>query len=90
MIQIIDAANAYRHRPLLRSFSALRYEVFIKKDNKQAVKGKGFGGERICHTQLNPGWDAKNRHDLPDELWTKIKIEFYKDAADAVFKALVE
>ena len=28
--------------------------------------------------------------DLPDELWTKISIEFYKDPADAVFKALME
>jgi hypothetical protein len=28
-------------------------------------------------------------NDLPDELWTKINIEFYKDGADAVFKALV-
>jgi predicted ATP-dependent Lon-type protease len=28
--------------------------------------------------------------DLPDELWTKVSIEFYKDPADAVFKALVE
>jgi hypothetical protein len=45
-----------------------RYEVFIKKDNKQAVKGKGFGGERVCHTQWNPGWDAKNRHGLPETL----------------------
>jgi ATP-dependent Lon protease len=34
-----------------------------------------------CTRQLN---------DLPDELWTKISIEFYKDAADGVFKALVE
>jgi hypothetical protein len=25
-------------------------------------------------------------NDLPDELWTKINIEFYKDASDAVFK----
>lgn len=29
-------------------------------------------------------------NDLPDELWTKINIEFYKNSADAVFKALVE
>ncbi|MDQ2841002.1 MAG: protease Lon-related BREX system protein BrxL [Acidobacteriota bacterium] len=29
-------------------------------------------------------------NDLPDDLWTKISIEFYKDAADAVFKALEE
>jgi ATP-dependent Lon protease len=34
-----------------------------------------------CRRQLN---------DLPDDLWTKISIEFYKDTADAVFKALME
>lgn len=28
--------------------------------------------------------------DLPDDLWTKISIKSYKDAADAVFKSLVE
>jgi predicted ATP-dependent Lon-type protease len=27
---------------------------------------------------------------LSARLWTRISIEFYKDAADAVFKALVE
>jgi hypothetical protein len=27
-------------------------------------------------------------NDLPDDLWTRISIEFYKDASDAVFKAL--
>jgi ATP-dependent Lon protease len=27
---------------------------------------------------------------LPAELWAKINVEFYKDAADAVFKALAE
>jgi ATP-dependent Lon protease len=29
-------------------------------------------------------------NDLPDETWTKLSIEFYKDASDAVFKSLVE
>lgn len=29
-------------------------------------------------------------NDLPDELWTKINIEFYSDPTDAVFKALIE
>ena len=29
-------------------------------------------------------------NDLPDDLWTKISIEFYRDSADAVFKALEE
>ena len=26
-------------------------------------------------------------NELPDEVWTKIGIEFYMDSADAVFKA---
>jgi ATP-dependent Lon protease len=29
-------------------------------------------------------------NDLPDNLWTKISIEFYSDPADGVFKALIE
>ena len=29
-------------------------------------------------------------NDLPDELWTKINVEFYSDPADGVFKALLE
>jgi hypothetical protein len=30
------------------------------------------------------------RSELTDDLWTKIGIEFYRDATDAVFKALVD
>lgn len=29
-------------------------------------------------------------NDLLDELWTRINIEFYKDASDTVFKSLVK
>lgn len=29
-------------------------------------------------------------NDLPNEIWTKLRIEFYADPIDAVFKALVE
>ena len=28
--------------------------------------------------------------ELPDDLWTKIKIEFYKDPMDAVFESPIE
>ena len=28
--------------------------------------------------------------ELPDDMWTRISIEFYKDSNDAVFKALVD
>jgi ATP-dependent Lon protease len=39
---------------------------------------------------LMPVAARRQLNDLPDELWTKISIDFYKDAADAVFKALDE
>jgi ATP-dependent Lon protease len=37
-----------------------------------------------------PVSSRRQLNELPDELWTRISIEFYKDTADAVFKALVE
>lgn len=46
------------------------------------------------------GWDEdsaprrvagkRSPNDLTEERWTKNSIEFYKDSADAVFRALVE
>lgn len=29
-------------------------------------------------------------NDLPDELWTKISMEFYKDAQDAFFNCILD
>jgi len=29
-------------------------------------------------------------NELPDDLWTKINVEFYSDPTDGVFKALLE
>lgn len=46
--------------------------------------------DKQAQTLLLPVSARRQLHDLPDELWTKISIEFYKDGADAVFKALVE
>lgn len=46
--------------------------------------------DKQAHTILIPVAVRRQLDDLPDELWTKINIEFYKDSADAVFKALVE
>ena len=46
--------------------------------------------DKQAQTLLMPVTARRQLNDLPDELWTKIKIEFYKDAPDAVFKALVE
>ena len=45
-------------------------------------------GVKILNQPTPPAFRESVR--VPDELWTKINIEFYKDSADAVFKALVE
>jgi len=46
--------------------------------------------DKQAQTLLMPVASRRQLNDLPDEVWTKLSIEFYKDAADAVFKALVE
>ncbi len=46
--------------------------------------------DKQAQTILMPVAARRQLNDLPDDLWTKISIEFYKDSADAVFKALVE
>jgi len=46
--------------------------------------------EKQAQTLLMPVSARRQLADLPDELWTKVSIEFYKDPADAVFKALIE
>src|SRR5258705_5535814 len=46
--------------------------------------------DKQAQTLLMPVSARRQLNDLPDDPWTRISIEFYKDAADAVFKALVE
>lgn len=47
------------------------YKVHVVNvDNQGAQKGKNKaqGGKRVMYTTHTPWWDAKNRHNLPDEL----------------------
>ena len=46
--------------------------------------------DRQASTLLMPVSARRALNDLPDELWTKINIEFYSDPADGVFKSLLE
>jgi ATP-dependent Lon protease len=46
--------------------------------------------DKHAATLLMPVAARRQLNDLPDDIWTKINIEFYKDPADAVFKALME
>jgi ATP-dependent Lon protease len=55
-----------------------------------AVRIAELAVDKQAQTLLMPVAARRQLNDLPDELWTKINIEFYKDSADAVFKALVE
>lgn len=46
--------------------------------------------DKKATTLLMPISARRALNDLPDELWTKISIEFYSDPTDAVFKGLIE
>jgi len=46
--------------------------------------------DKQATTLLMPVATRRALNDLPDELWTKINIEFYSDPTDGVFKALLE
>ena len=55
-----------------------------------AVRIAELAIDKQAQTLLMPVSARRQLNDLPDDLWTRVSIEFYKDTADAVFKALVE
>lgn len=52
--------------------------MVVNVDNQGAIKGKNKaqGNQRVMYTTRSPWWDAKNRHNLPDE----IPLDFSKIA----------
>ena len=46
--------------------------------------------DKQAATVLMPVSTRRALNDLPDEYWTKINVEFYSDANDAVFKSLTD
>jgi ATP-dependent Lon protease len=55
-----------------------------------AVAMAEIAAEKKAQTLPVPVASRRQLNDLPDEIWTKVSIEFYADAADAAFKSLVE
>ena len=57
--------------PLIKEWSDMilfaNYKTFAVKGQDER-KNKAQGGKRVMYTTHHPCWDAKNRHDLPDEL----------------------
>jgi ATP-dependent Lon protease len=52
-----------------------------------AVRVAELAVDKQAQTVLMP---VAQLNDLPDDLSTKVSIEFYRDAPDAVFKALMD
>jgi ATP-dependent Lon protease len=46
--------------------------------------------EKQASVLLMPVAARRQLNELPDEMWTKINIEFYSEPSDAFFKALTE
>ena len=55
-----------------------------------AIKVAEIAIDKRAQTLLLPVSARRQLNDLPDEFWTKLTIEFYRDQTDAVFKMLVE
>lgn len=45
----------------------LNYKTYSVASDKDGKKHKAQGGQRTVYTTHHPAWDAKNRHNLPDE-----------------------
>lgn len=59
------------------------YKIIAVATDDSGKKFKGQGGRRIMYTTHHPCWDAKNRHNLPDELpfeYESIKHCIYGEA----------
>jgi ATP-dependent Lon protease len=55
-----------------------------------AVQIAELAVEKQAQTLLMPVSARRQLNELPDDFWTKVNIEFYRDTQDAVFKALEE
>ena len=44
------------------------YKTIVIKGANQMEKNKAAGGKRVIYTTHTPWWDAKNRHNLPEEM----------------------
>jgi len=58
--------------PLVKEWADMllfaNYKTIVIAQNKEGTKSKAKGGERVMYTTHHPNWDAKNRHDLAEEL----------------------
>ncbi len=46
----------------------LNYKTMVIQGKSEMDKAKAHGGKRVIYTSHSPVWDAKNRHNLPEEM----------------------
>ena len=58
--------------PILKEWADMilfvNYKTFSVATDDKGTKHKAQGGTRTMYTTHHPCWDAKNRHNLPDEM----------------------
>jgi len=81
-------ASGVRRRP--QPSSSARSTSAARSIIPNAVRIAELAFDKQVQTLLMPVAARRQLNDLLDELWTRINIEFYKDASDTVFKSLVK
>jgi len=78
----------FEPRPLVDASGNLCGAIQYAGERERSLEGAKHAAPALAQNVHLPA--RRQLNDLPDDLWTRISIEFYKDGADAVFKALVE
>ena len=59
---------SYTHLEWADMILFVNYKTFSVATDDKGTKHKAQGGTRTMYTTHHPCWDAKNRHNLPDEM----------------------
>jgi len=88
---------AYFRQQRCRNLPTLRLFRTIDENGNEArtmlpnaVAIVAIAVEKQASVLLVPVAARRQLNELPDEIWTKINIEFYSEPADAFFKSLTE
>lgn len=85
---LLCAARCSARTPEDRRSSSARWRS-VARSNRCRTRSRiaEMAVEKQAGTLPLPVAARRQLNDLPDDVWTKISIEFYRDAADAAFKA---
>jgi hypothetical protein len=86
-VKVAHVRLCHSRMPFVRAYPRKTQEMVFDAHDRRITE---LAIDKQAQTLLMPVSARRQLNDLPDELWTKISIGFYKDGADAVFKALVE